>query len=345
MTLRYKALRMTTDITNESGVIMQDNIQIIRVIIVSFLIALFLGPVVIPVLKRLKVGQSIREDGPQTHLSKAGTPTMGGIIIILAIITSIVTGRLFTREIMAVIFFMLGFGAVGFIDDYLKVVMRQNEGLKPSQKIIGQLIFSVLLAWYGSRYSAMGTTLMIPFVNIHIDLGVLYIPFIVFITLGTVNAVNLTDGLDGLNTGVTLIVMAAFSLIANSLKDTNQMYEGIALISAATSGTCLGFLKHNANPAKVFMGDIGSLALGGIVSAVAVLSGTVLFIPIIGGIYFVEALSVIIQVSHYKRTRRRVFKMAPLHHHFEMCGWKETKVVGVFWIATLILAFVGIYSI
>ncbi|HOK49236.1 MAG TPA: phospho-N-acetylmuramoyl-pentapeptide-transferase, partial [Sedimentibacter sp.] len=155
---------------------MQDNIQIIRVIIVSFLIALFLGPVVIPVLKRLKVGQSIREDGPQTHLSKAGTPTMGGIIIILAIITSIVTGRLFTREIMAVIFFMLGFGAVGFIDDYLKVVMRQNEGLKPSQKIIGQLIFSVLLAWYGSRYSAMGTTLMIPFVNIHIDLGVLYIP-------------------------------------------------------------------------------------------------------------------------------------------------------------------------
>ena len=240
---------------------------------------------------------------------------------------------------------MLGFGAVGFVDDYLKVVMRQNEGLKPSQKIAGQLIFSILLAWYGSRYSAMGTTLIIPFVNIHIDLGVLYIPFIVFITLGTVNAVNLTDGLDGLNTGVTLIVMAAFSLIANSLKEANQMYEGIALASAATSGACLGFLKHNANPAKVFMGDIGSLALGGIVSSVAVLSGTVLFIPIIGGIYFVEALSVIIQVSHYKRTRRRVFKMAPLHHHFEMCGWKETKVVAVFWIATLLLAFIGIYSI
>jgi phospho-N-acetylmuramoyl-pentapeptide-transferase len=215
------------DITDESGVIMQDNTQIIRVIIVSFLIALFLGPVVIPVLKRLKVGQSIREDGPQTHLSKSGTPTMGGIIIILAILTSLVTSRLFTREIIAVIFFMLGFGAVGFVDDYLKVVMRQNEGLKPSQKIAGQLIFSILLAWYGSRYSAMGTTLIIPFVNIHIDLGVLYIPFIVFITLGTVNAVNLTDGLDGLNTGVTLIVMAAFSLIANSLKEANQMYDSM----------------------------------------------------------------------------------------------------------------------
>ena len=338
-------IAMTIDITNELGVIMQGNGQIIRVIIVSFLIALFLGPVVIPVLKRLKVGQSIREEGPKSHLAKSGTPTMGGIIIILAILTSIITGRLITKEVLAVIFFMLGFGLIGAIDDYKKVVMRQNEGLKPYQKIVGQLIFSVLLAWYGSRYSAMKTALMIPFVNMHIDLGVLYIPFITFIAVGTVNAVNLTDGLDGLNTGVTLIVMAAFSLIANSLKETNQIYEGISLICAATSGACLGFLKHNANPAKVFMGDIGSLALGGIVSSVAVLSGMVLFIPIIGGIYLVEALSVIIQVFHYKRTRRRVFKMAPLHHHFEMCGWKETKVVSAFWIATLILAFIGIYSI
>jgi phospho-N-acetylmuramoyl-pentapeptide-transferase len=160
-----------------------------------------------------------------------------------------------------------------------------------------------------------------------------------------VNAVNLTDGLDGLNTGVTLIVMAAFSLIANSLIEENKIYEGISLVSAAVSGACLGFLKHNANPAKVFMGDTGSLALGGAVAAVAVLSNTVLFIPIIGGIYFAEALSVIIQVLHYKRTKRRVFKMAPIHHHFEMCGWKETKVVGVFWIVTVILAFIGIYSI
>ncbi len=321
------------------------NGQIIRVIIVSFLIALFLGPVVIPVLKRLKVGQSIREDGPKTHFGKSGTPTMGGIIIIFAILIAVLTSRFFKAEVWAVIFFIFGFGLIGFIDDYIKVVMRQNEGLKPFQKIVGQLIFSVLLAWYGSKYSAMGTTLMVPFVNIHIDLGVLYIPFITFFAVGMVNAVNLTDGLDGLNTGVTLIVMAAFSLIANSLKETNEIYEGISLVSAAVTGACLGFLKHNANPAKVFMGDTGSLALGGAVAAVAVISNTVLFIPIIGGIYFAEALSVIIQVFHYKRTKRRIFKMAPIHHHFEMCGWKETKVVGVFWIVTLILAFIGIYSI
>ena len=324
---------------------MQVNGQIIRVIIVSFLIALFLGPVVIPVLKRLKVGQSIREEGPKSHFAKSGTPTMGGIIIVIAILIAIITSGFFEAEVWAVIFFILGFGAIGFIDDYIKVVLKRNLGLKAYQKIIGQLFFSLLLAWYGSKYSAMGTTLMIPFANIHIDLGVLYIPFITFFAVGMVNAVNLTDGLDGLNSGVTLIVMAAFSLIANSLIEENQIYEGISLVSAAVTGACLGFLKHNANPAKVFMGDTGSLALGGAIASVAVLSSTVLFIPIIGGIYFAEALSVIIQVLHYKRTKRRIFKMAPLHHHFEMCGWKETKVVGVFWIVTVILAFIGIYSI
>lgn len=324
---------------------MYGNGQIIRVIIVSFLIALFLGPVVIPILRRLKVGQSIREEGPKSHFGKTGTPTMGGIIIISAILVAVLTSRLFKAEVWAVIFFMIGFGAIGFIDDYIKVVLKRNLGLRAYQKIIGQLIFSVLLAWYGSKYSAMGTTLIIPYVNVRIDLGVLYIPFITFFTVGMVNAVNLTDGLDGLNTGVTLIVMSAFSLIANSLIDENKIYEGVSLVSAAVSGACLGFLKHNANPAKVFMGDTGSLALGGAVAAVAVLSNTVLFIPIIGGIYFAEALSVIIQVLHYKRTKRRVFKMAPIHHHFEMCGWKETKVVGVFWVVTVVLAFIGIYSI
>jgi len=174
---------------------------------------------------------------------------------------------------------------------------------------------------------------------------VFYVPFVLFVVVGIVNAVNLTDGLDGLSTGVTMIVMATFSLITGSLMGTNATYEGISIVSAAVAGSCLGFLKHNANPAKVFMGDTGSLALGGAVAAVAVLSNTLLLIPIIGGIYFAEALSVIIQVLHYKRTKRRIFKMAPLHHHFEMCGWKETKVVGVFWLVTVILAFIGIYSI
>lgn len=324
---------------------MQNSVQIIRVIIVSFLIALFLGPVVIPVLRRLKVGQSIREEGPKSHFKKSGTPTMGGVIIILAIIISIFTSGYYTQEIWASLFFTLGFGFIGFIDDYIKVVLKRNLGLRAYQKIIGQFIFAFLLALYGSRYSVYGTKLIIPFANAFIDLGVLYIPFVLFVVVGIVNAVNLTDGLDGLNTGVTLIVMATFSLIANSMIKINPIFEGVSIISAAVTGACLGFLRHNANPAKVFMGDTGSLALGGAVSAVAVISNTVLLIPIIGGIYFAEALSVIIQVAYYKRTKKRIFKMAPLHHHFEMCGWKETKVVGVFWIVTVILAFIGIYSI
>jgi len=325
---------------------MQDSIQVIRVITVSFLVVLFLGPVVIPLLRRLKVGQSIREEGPKSHMSKSGTPTMGGVLIILGIVISISTSGYYTKEIFAVIFFIMGFGIIGFIDDYIKVILKRNLGLNVLQKIIGQLIFALLLALYGSRYSVYGTKLVIPFVvNAYIDLGALYVPFTVFVVIAIVNAVNLTDGLDGLNTGVTLIVMATFSLIANSLKSTNEAYQGIAIISAAVSGSCLGFLKHNAHPAKVFMGDTGSLALGGAVAAVAVLTNLMLVIPIIGGIYFAEAVSVIIQVAHFKRTGKRIFKMAPLHHHFEMCGWKETKVVGVFWIVTVILAFIGIYYI
>lgn len=324
---------------------MQGSGQIIRVIVLSFLIALFLGPVVIPILRRLKVGQSIREEGPKSHYKKSGTPTMGGVIIVISVMIAIFTSGYYTQEIWAALFFTVGFGLIGFIDDYIKVVLKRNLGLKAFQKIVGQLIFAFLLALYGSRYSVYGTKLIIPFANAFIDLGVLYIPFVLFVVVGIVNAVNLTDGLDGLNTGVTLIVMATFSLITNSMIKESPIFEGISIMSAAVTGACLGFLKHNANPAKVFMGDTGSLALGGAVSAVAVLSNTILLIPIIGGIYFVEALSVIIQVLHYKRTKRRIFKMAPLHHHFEMCGWNEKKVVGVFWIATVILAFIGIYSI
>lgn len=324
---------------------MQDSQQIIRVIIVSFLITLFLGPVVIPIMKRLKVGQSIREEGPKSHYNKSGTPTMGGVLIILGIVISIATSGYYAKEIGVVLFFIIGFGIIGFWDDYIKVVLKRNLGLKAYQKIIGQFVFAALLAIYGSKYSANTTKLVIPFINTYIDLGVLYIPFTIFVILGIVNAVNLTDGLDGLNTGVTLIVMASFSLIANSLISVNEMYEGLAIVSAAVTGSCLGFLKHNAHPAKIFMGDTGSLALGGAVAAVAVLTNLILVIPIIGGIYLAEALSVIIQVLYFKKTGKRVFKMAPLHHHFEMCGWKETKVVGVFWVVTVILAFIGIYSI
>lgn len=324
---------------------MQGSQHIIRVIAVSFLITLFLGPVIIPLLRRLKVGQSIREEGPKSHYSKSGTPTMGGVLIILGIVISVATSGIYSKELWVVVFFIIGFGLIGFFDDYIKVVLKRNLGLRAYQKIIGQLFFSVLLAVYGARYSVNGTKLLIPFINTYLELGILYIPFTIFIVLGIVNAVNLTDGLDGLSTGVTLIVMAAFSLIANSMIPKNEMYQGIAIISAAVAGSCLGFLKHNAHPAKVFMGDTGSLALGGAVAAVAVLTSLIFVIPFIGGIYFVEALSVIIQVLYFKKTGKRVFKMAPLHHHFEMCGWKETKVVSVFWIVTVILAFIGIYSI
>ncbi len=326
---------------------MNENFNIvIRVILVSSLIVILLGPLVIPFLKRLKIGQSIREEGPKSHIAtKSGTPTMGGLLIILGTIIATITSGNFSKEVIVSILSMLSFGLVGFLDDYIKVVLKRNLGLKAYQKIIGQLIFAVLLAVYGAKHSVDGTKLIIPFTNIHLELGIFYIPFAVFAIVGIVNGVNLTDGLDGLNSGVTLIVMSAFALIANSFSMFDSSYNGIVIVSAATAGACLGFLRYNAHPAKIFMGDTGSLALGGMLAAVAINTSLIFVLPIIGGIYIVEILSVIIQVSYYKKTKKRVFKMAPIHHHFEMCGWKETKVVAVFWLATVILAFIGIYSV
>lgn len=326
---------------------MNENFNIvIRVILVSSLIVILLGPLVIPFLKRLKIGQSIREEGPKSHIAtKSGTPTMGGLLIMLGTIIATITSGNFSKEVIVSILSMLAFGLVGFLDDYIKVVLKRNLGLKAYQKIIGQLIFAVLLAIYGAKHSVDGTKLVIPFTNIHLELGILYIPFAVFAIVGIVNGVNLTDGLDGLNSGVTLIVMSAFALIANSFSMFDSSYNGVVIVAAATAGACLGFLRYNAHPAKIFMGDTGSLALGGMLAAIAVNTSLIFVLPIIGGIYIAEILSVIIQVSYYKKTKKRVFKMAPIHHHFEMCGWKETKVVAVFWLATVILAFIGIYSV
>lgn len=326
---------------------MNENFNIvIRVILVSSLIVIALGPLVIPFLKKLKIGQSIREEGPQSHIAtKSGTPTMGGLLIILGTIIATITSGNFSKEVMVSIISMLAFGLVGFLDDYIKVVLKRNLGLKAYQKMIGQLIFAVLLAMYGAKHSVHGTKLIIPFINEPFDLGVFYIPFAVFAIVGIVNGVNLTDGLDGLNSGVTLIVMSAFALIANSLSRYDSSYNGIVIVSAATAGACLGFLRYNAHPAKIFMGDTGSLALGGILAAVAVNTSMIFILPIIGGIYIAEILSVIIQVYYYKKTKKRFFKMAPIHHHFEMCGWKETKIVAVFWLVTVALAFIGIYSV
>lgn len=320
---------------------MIEYIDIIRTIGISFLITLMLGPIIIPLLKRLKIGQSVREEGPKSHLKKSGTPTMGGIIIFVALIITVITSGMLNKDMYILIMATFGFGLIGFIDDYLIVVRRNNDGLSARHKLIGQIFVATILAIYQAYTSEFGTQLIIPFLNNqNLDLGLLYVPFIIFVVVGTVNSVNLTDGLDGLASGVTLIVLSFFGLVA-----LNWGMDSISIFSTALAGACLGFLIHNAHPAKVFMGDTGSMALGGAVAAIAVLLNLPLMIPIVGGIYLIESLSVIIQVTSFKLTGKRVFLMSPLHHHYEQKGWKETKVVAVFWFATVILCLIGIYSL
>lgn len=320
---------------------MIDYIDLIRTIAISFFITLILGPIIIPMLKKFKIGQSIREEGPKSHLSKSGTPTMGGIIIFIALIITIISTGQLNNDMYILIISTFGFGMIGFLDDYIKVAKTRNLGLRAYQKLIIQIILAVILAVYQSNTSILGTKLIIPFIrHEYLDLGKLYIPFIVFVVVGTVNSVNLTDGLDGLASGVTLIVLSFFGLIA-----LNLGMDSITIFSTALAGACLGFLIHNAHPAKIFMGDTGSMALGGAVSAIAIMLNLPLLLPIVGGIYFVETLSVIIQVISFKLTGKRVFLMSPLHHHFEQKGLKETKIVAIFWIVTVILCLIGILGI
>lgn len=315
--------------------------QVIITIIMSFIITLILGPIVIPMLKRLNIGQSIRAEGPQSHLSKSGTPTMGGLIIFIALLISVISSGVLNKDMYVLLLSTFGFGLIGFIDDYIIVAKKRNLGLKAYQKIIGQIAVAVMLAVYQSNTSVLGTKVIIPFLkNQYLDLGILYVPFIAFVVIGTVNSVNLTDGLDGLASGVTLIVLSFFGIVSMNLG-----MDSISVFSAALSGACLGFLMHNAYPAKIFMGDTGSMGLGGAVAAIAILLNLPLILPIVGGIYFVEALSVIIQVLSFKLTGKRVFLMSPLHHHFEHKGWKETKVVIVFWSITVVLCLIGIAAL
>ncbi len=324
--------------------------QIIITILVSFFLAALLGPVLIPFLKRIKAGQSIREEGPESHLQKAGTPTIGGIIIILAtIITALVIGGS-SYEMWILIFSLGAFGGIGFVDDFIKVVLKRNLGLRAYQKIIMQFLAALLLVLFHLQVSG-STFVLVPFIKEsielggfiipeYLDLGGFYIPFMIFVVIAIVNSVNLTDGLDGLASGVSAVVAVFFALLATSLS-----FADVGIFSAAIAGACLGFLIFNANPAKVFMGDTGSLALGGGIAAVALLTESVLLIPIVGGVFFIESLSVIIQVISYKLTGKRVFKMSPIHHHFEMIGWKETKVVTVFWTATTLFAVFAVFAI
>lgn len=309
-------------------------------LILSILIVVVLGPIVIPKLREMKFGQTIRTEGPQSHLAKNGTPTMGGVMIIASIlVTTLIFGGVNFFTVMALVS-TLGFGLVGFLDDYIKVVKKRSLGLTPKQKIFGQVSLAVLIPLVQVLFKPEMTKLIIPFLNTTLDLGILYIPFMAFVIIGTVNAVNLTDGLDGLSSSITVIVSIFFIVISMMTGITE-----VGVFSASVMGACLGFLVFNKYPAKVFMGDTGSMALGGAVIGMATLTNMTLLIPIVGGIYFAEALSVIIQVASFKTRKKRVFKMAPLHHHFEQCGWEETKVVKNFCLTGVILLTVAFLSL
>lgn len=317
--------------------------SIIVAIIISFAVSVILCPIVIPMLRKLKFGQYIRDEGPQSHQSKAGTPTMGGMIILASvIITSLVF--IFVQHntrIVPVLFVTVGFGIIGFADDYIKVVKKRNLGLTEIQKLIGQLIVTAIFCLYLMKYSGLGTDIIIPFTGgMEFTMpGWLFIPFVFIVVIGTVNGANFTDGLDGLATSVTIIISVFFTMVA--------IGTGVEEIAAAFVGALLGFFLYNVYPARVFMGDTGSLALGGFVASTAFMLKMPIFIIIVAFIYLIEVVSVIIQVTWFKYTKkkygegRRVFKMAPLHHHFQESGYSETQVVAAFAVVTAILCLIA----
>lgn len=313
--------------------------KIVMAIVISFIVASILGPIIIPLLHKLKFGQNIREEGPKSHLKKAGTPTIGGLIFIFAtIITMFIMVGNPTDEAMIALYSFVGFGFVGFLDDLLKIIKKKNEGLTSGQKMILLLIVSGFLTWYAYKY--IGTSINIPFLNGQINFGLFYIPFVMFYFAGVTNAVNLTDGLDGLATSVTVLVTTFLGIISYNLG-----HISLAIFCVALAGALLAFLRFNAFPARVFMGDTGSLALGGAVAMVALILKMPLILVLIGIIYVIETLSVILQVASFKLTGRRIFKMAPIHHHFEQLGWSETKIVSVFSIITVVFCFIAFASL
>ncbi len=314
------------------------------IMLISFIISVVITKVEIPVLKR-KAGQNIREDGPQSHLSKAGTPSMGGIaIIIAASLTTIgaaVMGKIDGLGCAIILLVFVGFGLIGFFDDYLKVIKKNNLGLRAYQKFSLQTILSVILAVYLANYTEGSTSVYIPFADIYVNFGIWYIPFVVFVVLAMTNAVNLTDGLDGLASGVTAFISLFFAVAGFTYGIVTGAY-----FCSAMCGACLGFLVFNRNPAKVFMGDTGSLALGGGLAAAAILMKLELLLPIVGLLYVIEALSVVLQVGYFKISGgKRIFKMAPIHHHFEKCGFSEVQVVAGFWIFAVLCCVAGFFII
>ncbi len=318
-----------------------------KVLIIAFIIAIIMGFIIIPILKKRKVGQIERDDGPQSHLKKQGTPTMGGIIIIITMTLVVIGTYIYlsmigetdiAHKLLPILLLTIGFGLIGFIDDFKKLVLKNTEGLKPSYKMIGLLIISVAYVIYLVYGLQIETQTYIPIIKTYMDIPVfIYIPFAIVVILGATNAVNLTDGIDGLSSSVCAIIITTLAIIGISL----QLYE-VSIFASIVIGAVLGFLMFNIHPAKVFMGDTGSLMLGGVISGLALYLEMPLLLLVIALIPVLETISVMIQVVYFKKTGKRFFKMAPLHHHFELSGWKENKVVVVFSVVTLLLCIIGL---
>ncbi|MGI6677572.1 MAG: phospho-N-acetylmuramoyl-pentapeptide-transferase [Dehalobacterium sp.] len=318
-------------------------------IFTSFLIGLIIGPILIPMLRALKFGQLVRNDGPKRHLKKIGTPTMGGIIFILAMMGTLVIWSDLSIEVLLCGGMVLGFGLIGLLDDVIKVALKRPLGLKAREKILGQLLLSALLLFTGVHFLGRGTDLVVPLTGMKWELGSWYYVTGAILVVGTTNAVNLTDGLDGLAAGCSFFVYLGYliiCLLAISRPPVLGLdYLDLALFAGAMCGGCLAFLVFNRYPAKVFMGDTGSLALGGGIAALAILTKTELVLPILGGVFVIEALSVILQVISFRLTGKRIFRMSPLHHHFELVGWRETKVVHVFWMLAVLFVLAGLFLV
>jgi phospho-N-acetylmuramoyl-pentapeptide-transferase len=312
----------------------------LKAAIISALVVLISGPFVIPELRKLKFGQSIREEGPKSHQAKSGTPTMGGLMILAALTAGALFAAGFEPSVLLALFVTLGHGVIGFVDDYIKVVKKRNLGLRPRHKFLGQIIMAVVVALIGSLFLGVTTELWVPLLNKVVDVGVFYYVLIFFVLVGTTNAVNLTDGLDGLATGTVAVAAICYAVVC-------VMFGKAALASfcIAVAAACIAFLRFNAHPAKVFMGDTGSLALGGALAAAAILTKTELLLVIVGGVFVIEALSVIIQVISFQTTGKRVFLMSPIHHHFELLGWPETKVVRTFWAAGVVFGLLALLMV
>ena len=301
-------------------------------------VVLMLAPICIPILHKLKFGQSIREEGPKSHQKKSGTPTMGGIFLIAGIIAATLITAQWNAEIFLALFILIGHFILGFIDDYIKVVRKHNQGLLARYKLLGQIIIAVVTIFVASELlTEFSPTIWIPIADATIDAGKFYLLFMLLVIVGASNAVNLTDGLDGLASGCVAIAASCYAVIC-----LLTGHEDLAIFCAATVGACIGFLRFNFHPAKVFMGDTGSLALGGAFAAVGILTRTEILLAVVGFVFVCEAMSVILQVISFKSTGKRIFRMSPLHHHFELGGWSEVKVVFVFWMVGLIAGVIGL---